>query len=86
MPKPIYPNNGKPWTEEEERLLLSAFDSGASFEDLLKSHGRTPGGILARLDRNGRVVQANGQYFKKADVWAKPANLPEPYVSSHPKD
>src|ERR1044072_1721739 len=42
-------NAGKPWTEEEDRQLLSAFDGGRPLAELAQAHGRTPGGIQARL-------------------------------------
>src|ERR1044072_3695303 len=42
-------NAGKPWTEEEDRQLLSAFDGGRPLAQLAQAHGRTRGGIQARL-------------------------------------
>jgi hypothetical protein len=49
-------NAGKPWTEEEDRQLLSAFDAGRPLAELAQAHGRTRGGIQARLIRHGRLA------------------------------
>src|SRR5690242_18782134 len=44
-------NAGKPWSEGEDRELLSAFDGGRPLAELAQQHGRTRGGIQARLIR-----------------------------------
>lgn len=49
-------NAGKPWTDEEDRELLAAFDSGRPLAELAQAHGRTRGGIQARLIRHGRLT------------------------------
>ena len=49
-------NAGKPWTEEEDHQLLSAFDGGRPLAELAQVHGRTRGGIQARLVRHGRLA------------------------------
>jgi hypothetical protein len=49
-------NAGKPWTEDEDRQLLSAFDGGRPLAELAQTHGRTRGGIQARLVRHGRLA------------------------------
>jgi hypothetical protein len=49
-------NAGKPWSEDEDRQLLSAFDSGRALAELAQAHGRTRGGIQARLIRHGRLT------------------------------
>jgi hypothetical protein len=49
-------NAGKPWTEDEDRQLLSAFDGGRPLAELAQAHGRTRGGIQARLIRHGRLA------------------------------
>ncbi|HET9448471.1 MAG TPA: hypothetical protein VFO35_19530 [Steroidobacteraceae bacterium] len=53
---PASNNAGKPWTEEEDRQLLSAFDGGRPLAELAQTHGRTRGGIQARLIRHGRLT------------------------------
>lgn len=51
-------NQGKPWTEEEDRQLLERFDAGQPVVQLAQTHDRTLAGIQARLERHGR---AHGQ-------------------------
>jgi len=62
QPKPELPANaGKPWNEEEDRRLLTQFDSGLSIQELARSHGRTVAGIQARLERHGRLQPQSGK-------------------------
>src|SRR5882672_2914376 len=49
------PKTGEPWTEDEDRKLLSAFDSGRALQDLAHNHQRTMGSIRARLLKYGRI-------------------------------
>lgn len=48
-------NAGKPWTEEEEKLLMVGFDQGVPFSELSKKHGRTLGAIKSRLVKLGKI-------------------------------
>ena len=48
-------NAGKPWTELEEDKLLDEFDSKMPIAEIAKEHGRTKGGIEARLVKLGRI-------------------------------
>lgn len=48
-------NAGKPWTDQEDRELLTKFDEGLSIADLARVHDRTLAGIQARLERHGRL-------------------------------
>jgi hypothetical protein len=48
---------GSAWAEEEDRRLLDAFDQGATVNQLAHSHGRSRGGIAARLVRLGRIKE-----------------------------
>ena len=48
-------NAGKPWTEMEEDKLLDEFDSKMSLAEIAKEHGRSRGGIEARLVKLGRI-------------------------------
>ncbi|MGH8177575.1 MAG: hypothetical protein ACREV5_15060 [Steroidobacter sp.] len=55
-PRTSLPSNaGKPWTEEEDRKLLSDFDRGRALQDLAQAHERTVAGIQARLEKHGRL-------------------------------
>lgn len=47
--------SGKPWTEEEQKRLLSAFDSGKKINELAREHKRTRSAIRARLVRAGKI-------------------------------
>ena len=48
-------NAGKPWTELEEDMLLDEFDSKIPIAEIAKEHGRSKGGIEARLVKLGRI-------------------------------
>lgn len=49
-------NAGKPWTTEEDEMLLAGFDGGNNIRDLAAKHGRTAGSITSRLMRLGRLT------------------------------
>jgi hypothetical protein len=46
---------GEPWSEDEDRKLLAAFDSGRSLQELAAAHQRTLAGVRARLLKYGRI-------------------------------
>ncbi len=46
---------GKPWSEQEDKALIKAFDSGISLNDLVDKHQRTRGAIRTRLVRLGKI-------------------------------
>ena len=48
-------NAGKPWTELEEDMLLDEFESKMPIAEIAKEHGRSKGGIEARLVKLGRI-------------------------------
>ena len=50
---------GKPWEQEEEKILVEEFHSGKSVADMAVDHARTEGGIRARLVRLG-LMQERG--------------------------
>jgi hypothetical protein len=52
-------NVGRPWTEEEERQLTTAFTGGDSMPDIAIRHGRTLRAIEARLERLGLISAAD---------------------------
>jgi len=47
---------GEPWSEEEDRKLLAAFDAGGALAELASGHQRTQTGIRARLVKYGRLA------------------------------
>ena len=48
------PNTGKSWTSQEDSVLLQRYKGGAAIETLASLHGRTTGGIRARLEKLGQ--------------------------------
>jgi hypothetical protein len=46
---------GSPWSAEEDVRLCSEFDSGMTIAQIALQHGRTSGGITARLVKLGRL-------------------------------
>ena len=50
-------NSGKPWTQDDDRMLLEGFDRGINVEALAERHSRTQGAIAARLVRLGRISE-----------------------------
>lgn len=53
MPK----KSGSPWSEDDDRRLLAAFDAGRPLQELAASHERTMMAIRARLIKYGRIAQ-----------------------------
>ena len=49
------PKTGEPWTEDEDRKLLAAFDAGRALQELAAAHERTIGAVRARLLKYGRI-------------------------------
>ena len=47
---------GEPWSEDEDRKLLSALDAGKGLPDLAAGHQRTQTGVRARLVKYGRLA------------------------------
>jgi hypothetical protein len=50
------PKTGEPWTEDEDRKLLAAFDAGRALAELASAHQRTQTGVRARLVKYGRLA------------------------------
>ncbi|GEL78739.1 hypothetical protein [Tenuibacillus multivorans] len=50
-------NAGKSWTEEEEYLLVKAFDEGKSINELSEVHKRTKGSIRSRLIKLEKIEE-----------------------------
>ena len=49
-------NVGLPWTDDEERALISGFQAGDPLTDIAVKHGRTLRAIEARLERLGLIT------------------------------
>lgn len=50
------PKTGQPWSEDEDRKLLAAFDAGSGLVELAAAHERTQTGVRARLVKYGRLA------------------------------
>jgi hypothetical protein len=50
------PKAGAPWSEDEDRKLLAAFDGGRGLIELAAAHERTQTGVRARLVKYGRLA------------------------------
>lgn len=53
---------GKPWSTDEEQRLIAEFESGVSIEQMSITHGRSKGGIAARLVRLGKIDERSDLY------------------------
>ena len=47
---------GKPWSKDEDKALIKAFEQGISLNDLVLKHQRTRGAIRTRLVRLGKIT------------------------------
>jgi hypothetical protein len=50
-------NRGKPWTDQEDKMLVKAFDARTTLEQLAKAHQRGIGGIQSRLTKLGKLPE-----------------------------
>ena len=48
-------NAGKPWTEEDDKILCKMYDENCSVESICEYFKRSPGGIAARLVHVGKI-------------------------------
>ena len=46
---------GQAWTDHEDQKLVKEFEAGMKIPDIAREHGRTRGGIRARLKRHGLI-------------------------------
>ena len=61
--KALPANVGKPWSNEEDALLVDAFHAGKKLDELAIGHQRTAAGIQARLEKLG-LVEATTQRMR----------------------
>lgn len=65
-PKRELPENArKPWTREDENLLIELYRSGASKKDICNTFKRTPTGIAAKLVRLG-IIESRDIFIYRA--------------------
>ena len=60
------PKTGEPWSEDEDRKLLAAFDAGRALQELAAAHERTMGAVRARLLKYGRINAWHSSGFSRA--------------------
>jgi hypothetical protein len=53
---------GKPWTPGEDMALAAALDAGKSVQEIAQLHGRSPGGIAARMVKLGIISERKEAY------------------------
>ena len=49
------PNQGKPWSPDEDALLAREFDQSLSEREMAQAHGRSQWAITRRLERLGKI-------------------------------
>lgn len=54
--KSLPSNAGKPWSEDEDKKLVSSFDAGKNVNEIASIHGRTVVAVESRLVLVGRVA------------------------------
>ncbi len=60
------PNQGKPWTAEDDARLDAAFAAGADLKPLAQELGRTAFALEARLVKLGRLPPREGMRYGNA--------------------
>lgn len=64
-------NKGNLWTAEEVEQLKQEFNNGLLLEDIVEAHGRTPYGIMSKLQAMGVVYQIGRDYHRvNPEPWA----------------
>jgi len=48
---------GKPWDNDESKLLIKEFDDGGTISEIAREHKRTPGAIKSQLVKLGKLPQ-----------------------------
>jgi hypothetical protein len=48
---------GKPWDDDESKLLIKKFDDGVLIGEIAREHKRTPGAIRSQLMKLGKLAQ-----------------------------
>ena len=48
-------NFGKPWSEGEDRTLITEFDGGVTIPEMARKHARTHSSIRLRLEKLGKI-------------------------------
>jgi hypothetical protein len=76
-------NAGKPWSADEDKQLLAAFDGNTPLAEIAKAHGRTSGGVRARLEKHGRLEPSDAtRWPSRSDAPRKNAANDQRYPES----
>lgn len=74
-------NAGKPWSREDDALLLAGFSAGHDIEALAAKHGRSRAGIEARLAKYGKLTLSSSlpsdQFKARQPMAAYNAYIPQ---------
>lgn len=52
---PLPANFGKPWTQDEDRMLAEGFDAGLTVAEIARRHQRTQSSCRLRLEKLGKI-------------------------------
>lgn len=58
-------NAGKPWTNEDDRILTAMYDEGKTRKEICEYFKRSTGGIASRLVRLGKIPDRDAFRRKK---------------------
>lgn len=58
-------NAGKPWTNEDDRILTAMYDEGKTRREICEYFKRSTGGIASRLVRLGKIPDRDAFRRKK---------------------
>ena len=65
-PQKVQPENaGKPWTNEDDRILTAMYDEGKTRKEICEYFNRSTGGIASRLVRLGKIPDRDAFRRKK---------------------
>lgn len=78
-------NAWRPWTRKEDNQLVQEFDDGMNIAAIAGKHKRTPGAILSRLVRIGKI-ESRRSYLsgqRKPNSVVKPATQEQKLLAPH---
>ena len=73
---------GKPWTEIDDERLRAGHAAGRELTELAAEHGRTTGGIRARLERYGLDPDRPGKALVLPPGIVPPGLVPKPTTAA----
>ena len=76
-------NAGKPWSEEDDRILCEMFERGCKRKEMKEYFKRTGGAIIARLEHLGWTIVNKKDTIFKYIFWERLDSLPIPEGCFH---